>query len=1615
MDAVLQKAALDAGGETGEDAAQKRQLLEEELFWRDYYDHEQDYAQYAQTYEGGSVPFAELHGSVAEANARIVELEQEIRRIEGRELSDETFAYLSAEAQKALEEKQASQLAALREELKAVKAQVESENREYSYYWSRVISDMQTGGKAASEGSAQTEQALRGSNAELWKYYHNISEFLKESENTDYVSGDINLTFLSDNRIEFMTADECRIFLYCCNIGNLEAAEAYLQDIQPTLTARKGAKQGEKYDIPVIREAIALFRSAAQGVENIGYGIGSLFTDMDAPELTAGDYMMQYWQEANKGSLAYYTTAAAANIGNQLPTVMAYAFNPMLGKATTFLNTRGSAYVEAKRNGASHAEAWTYSTLVGASEAGLEALLGAAGGRIKGVLPQRLTKWLGNIGATSSKLAPRLLKDFAVSNISEIIEENTQNYLEPAFAMLAGMTDRYDAPGMEDFLETTIVTVLSSSAFYASNLPQKTRQLKYNDAARAWAEQAVKMGEESELSELAGYGKEIMDMLDEGQDISPEYMNALFAQFGDLQQTQSTADKEDAPGTQKETGIPQLVNAPQSPVETSETSSASIPVVDIIAQAEQSVKGEETSDSANRLPDWQAYEAAHKGERYEYDPSEGGLDQTEVFEGWREDDYDYALKCSDEELAYLVNMYREQRDNVNATNKERAIAQYHLDAYEYVQAQRAQKNAALEQQNGGMQNAEILNDGGQRDEGVGARGQGGAVEGGTGRPVSRGETRTQADVIRDLKTNGRAQSAKEIGVQDGGEKQTVYVLSEEQVAQSESWSRIRDDAEADGAKVVFMVGAPEVFNKSTKKYGKVEGVHRVDAHGQTTYYIRVDKLGRNAEQIYRHEKFHELVSANPRLMVDLMDALDAQYTQQEIAAMVNSYVEAYDGIYGRFDESMTDDELDVLRQQYLNEIFADAYAGIKRGHARIDKARKVLSDQTDAVQRAEQNSKAMRNKTAPPKQRYAIKETADGRKYVQADRQVIFGNDPDSWSEQLEDYINGKIRRGENVKLIAEDGDILTLTNRTAGKVSDNHNSNGTTMNEADFWRKVNAGVHIDELAIVSTRGNKITPDYDSRHGEEASGGWNYRRAYFRDFDGKYYRVKLSVEIGSDGNAVYNIGEMVERSLPTITGSSAISGAQKSEKASSGERIPHNGVNVKQEFSFDDDVEELDEEYKRKVEEGEAPRRGKTEPEWETVRSSLDEYNAAAKAEKEVRAEKSTITALKNRIGKNEQILRELTDMKALAKKSNFLSRSMEREIDARKEIVKETLQIDRAALKRKQDAKTQEDKARKQKKQAQEVQQVKARQATEELVAEVMELFSTKKGERYDMREMLWELTDQIVKEGRITSESRDKLLEALYKNSEVVVPADVYLSDIRKFMQQGRIYVPESVRSDFGDDWNSFRQRAWGNRIYLTANENDAGVDMWAQELAGIFGGRFTESLDPREQLEMIIDLAEEGKEEHLTIAEMMQRNEDNYGWSVAEQMEDLEQKVDRMLEMQLEELQGAQTPDLKQIRALKDEMLKTKNRIELYGNKLRRTHCCENTSTKIRRKSTTLAEKPVSLRSNTLISVWLRLYSPLLHQYGYSCPSGILRNSKIKGMLMRPVTQSEIGCAV
>ena len=250
------------------------------------------------------------------------------------------------------------------------------------------------------------------------------------------------------------------------------------------------------------------------------------------------------------------------------------------------------------------------------------------------------------------------------------------------------------------------------------------------------------------------------------------------------------------------------------------------------------------------------------------------------------------------------------------------------------------------------------------------------------------------------------------------------------------------------------------------------------------------------------------------------------------------------------------------------------FTGKARDNAAMDAYGKTFGELEDIAQKWQAafdaaERQAEKTKTAAGEgsgAKYQIKQFPNGMKYVQADRQVLFGNDPKAWSEQLENYINGKIRNHEDVRLIAEDGDVLLLTSKSAGKLSSIYDNNGRTMDEKAFERKANAAAHIDELIKVSERGGKTVLDFGGRHGDMAKDGWNYRTAYFMDFDGKYYRTRISVALGKDGGIVYNIGEMQERSTPQINGSSGNSGAQRGN--ASGISILTEGGNVKPKFSL---------------------------------------------------------------------------------------------------------------------------------------------------------------------------------------------------------------------------------------------------------------------------------------------------------------------------------------------------------------------------------------------------------------------------------------------------------------
>ena len=66
--------------------------------------------------------------------------------------------------------------------------------------------------------------------------------------------------------------------------------------------------------------------------------------------------------------------------------------------------------------------------------------------------------------------------------------------------------------------------------------------------------------------------------------------------------------------------------------------------------------------------------------------------------------------------------------------------------------------------------------------------------------------------------------------------------------------------------------------------------------------------------------------------------------------------------------------------------------------------------------------------------KYAKRDAGNGRMYVEADREAIFGDDPSKWASQITNYINREIRKGKDVTVYGADGDLLTITRDTAGK-----------------------------------------------------------------------------------------------------------------------------------------------------------------------------------------------------------------------------------------------------------------------------------------------------------------------------------------------------------------------------------------------------------------------------------------------------------------------------------------------------------------------------------------------------------------------------------------------------
>ncbi len=204
--------------------------------------------------------------------------------------------------------------------------------------------------------------------------------------------------------------------------------------------------------------------------------------------------------------------------------------------------------------------------------------------------------------------------------------------------------------------------------------------------------------------------------------------------------------------------------------------------------------------------------------------------------------------------------------------------------------------------------------------------------------------------------------------------------------------------------------------------------------------------------------------------------------------------------------------------------------------------------------------------------KYSIVQLEDGKVYVEASRKVINGNTRAEQRREITDFFSKLLEENPSLDIHTIEGDVLTITKaETANKARDDYKTadgQKVKMSDNEFAVKLNVEAHIDEVAEVST---KIGKETDSKNHSFAKDGFTYRRAYFKDFDGQYYEVTLS--IGNNGTVatVYNVGKTKESVSPSAKIIAAV-GSKPLGKTLSSNSLPQNGTNVNTKFSISSDT-----------------------------------------------------------------------------------------------------------------------------------------------------------------------------------------------------------------------------------------------------------------------------------------------------------------------------------------------------------------------------------------------------------------------------------------------------------
>lgn len=174
-----------------------------------------------------------------------------------------------------------------------------------------------------------------------------------------------------------------------------------------------------------------------------------------------------------------------------------------------------------------------------------------------------------------------------------------------------------------------------------------------------------------------------------------------------------------------------------------------------------------------------------------------------------------------------------------------------------------------------------------------------------------------------------------------------------------------------GDTVTYVLGDIEVSGTD----GRVAKVRGVQMPGQII--VRADHPRVSVEQIAKHEEFHQRTRGQQDMVQEATRRIKEKYDADEFQAVVATYIEKLQGVID-IPENGTAEQVNEAFYQILEEIYADAYAGINAfgvEAGRYQETVREVAQEREIIRASRENAKATERKTGPTSMSEETQET----------------------------------------------------------------------------------------------------------------------------------------------------------------------------------------------------------------------------------------------------------------------------------------------------------------------------------------------------------------------------------------------------------------------------------------------------------------------------------------------------------------------------------------------------------------------------------------------------------------------------------------------------------------